>query len=540
MYFGHTMLDFGARSKGPPPAFSLDKRDQVRRTHMRKREWRAAIMLPVAIVAVGLFIHFLMKMRDDLGAIKNASLIETDIRLAPMAQPVLSDAAPLPSASALEAQKEGAEQLLANPRGVYLHIGELDALTMSWARAQLELDARNPPIPQRLIARDMVLNDVHAGVPALVSGRLEDSVEAPIEGSDEHYRRLLLALDEHQFAEILAPADAEQLVVGHDVQMVGRFLGYDKVPAADGSSATVPFLIARVVRPLEAAEAPDTGLEWSRGGPTALPEHLFDEVNDERTMLETRPYYYMLGQVKLDLSTTGVYDKPVDLNAAADEVHQDPDAFRNKPTTVRGVVYRAWEDVEVAQDKPFGVSRAIRVLFYKRDYGPITETVDGVEQKRNKYVQRLFEASISGDQPLPERFDMIQVTGRFLKFHAIPVQSNHARDRAYSLQRQSDKVYTFFVVANAYQVMPPAMTYDFTLIEVAMVSIIIVMVVMFWILSRKEAKSAEHAQEQIKKLRRTRTVLVEKSAAKSQESAAGSPPQIAPDPPAAPQPPSQA
>ncbi len=537
MYFGHTMLDFGAKPKGPPPPFSLDKRDQVRRTHMRKREWRAAIMLPVAIVAVGLFIHFLMKMRDDLSAIKNSAMIETDLRLAPMAQPVLADAQALPSSSALEAQKEGADQLLANPRGVYLHIGELDALTLAWARAQLELDAQNPPVPQRLIARDMVLNDVHAGVPALVSGRLEDSIEAPIDGSDERYRRLLLALDEHQFAEVLAPADSAQLVVGHDVQLVGRFLGYDHLPAVDGTKSTVPLLMARVVRPVEAAEAPDTGAEWSHGGPAALPEHLFDEVSDERTMVETRPYYYLLGQVKLDLSTGGVYDKALDLNTIADDVHQDPDSFRDKPMTVRGVVYRAWEDAEVAQDKPFAVSRAIRVLFYKRDYGPITETIDGVEQKRNKFVQRLFEASISGDQPLPEQGEAIQVTGRFLKFHAIPVKSNDARDRAHSLQRQSDKVYTYFLVGNAYQLLPPPKMYDFSLVEKTAVAIIIVMVVMFWRLSRREKVAAENVQVQIKKLRRTRNVLVEKSAKQPIPSPIAETPSISPSPPAPTEPP---
>src|SRR3954469_9652980 len=90
------MIDFTGK-KAPPPSFSLDKRDQLRRSQMRKREWRAVIMLPVAIVVVAFFIDFLVKMRDDIGPIGRASPLTGEIKLAPMPLPTLDAARPLPS-----------------------------------------------------------------------------------------------------------------------------------------------------------------------------------------------------------------------------------------------------------------------------------------------------------------------------------------------------------------------------------------------------------------------------------------------------------
>jgi hypothetical protein len=520
-----TMLDFTNKAKNrPPPTFSLDKRDQVRRSQMRKREWRAVIMLPVAIVAVAFFIQFLVEMRNDLGAIGRNTPLTGEVRLDPMPQPTLDGAKPLPSAEELAQADQ-----LPNPSSV----GGIGAANLAWARARLAKDAADPPMPQRLMAHDLMLVEPRPGIPALVSGRLEAIADAPIAGSDEHYQRLLIGLDEGQFAEVLAPPAAKDLVVGQEVQVVGRYLGRDDLPGPGGKPVSLPALAARAALPAERqADEIREVREWNSGAPLVMPQNLFEEVDDEHALVETRPYYYLLGQVKLDLTTPGAYDKPVDLNLRGNDVHQDPGQFRDSPVTVHGMVYRAWEDAEVAQDKPFGVDRAMRVLIYRTDYGPITETIDGQEVTRNRPVQRLFELSITGSQPLPQKDDTIQVAGRFLKFHAIPVKADDLRDRAHHVDRQSPNVYTYFVVANAYAVLPPPSMYDLKWLQYAIISIVIVGVTMFWWLSRRERVAAEVVQGQIKSLRKQRSALVGKAGEKPVEAKPETPPPG--DPPPAP------
>jgi hypothetical protein len=524
------MIDFGTNKKGSPPGFSLDKRDQLRRHSMRKREWRAAIMLPFAIAAVVWFvIHVLHQVKDASSQPK----LQDDV-LAPMSQPILASAPPLPSEADIAAVADDARELMKNPQGVYLHIGELDAITLAWMRLQLAVDDASPPVPQRFTARDLILGDVHAGVPALISGRIEDSVQAVPEGAPEGYQRLLLALEDQQFAEVLAPPECANLIIGHDVQVVGRVLGQDQLPTASGVTVKVPLIAARVVS--EDAHARDElGLarQWQSGGEWSLPADLFAELSDERTIIETRPYYYMLGQVKLDLSSPDAYVDVIDGNARANDIHHDPDQFRGRPVRFVATVYRSWEDLDVAKDQPFGVSRCVRVLAYHSDFGPITETIDGVAKTRTKIVQRMYEFAITGSQPLPPPMAQIMVTGRFLKFHAIPVKENQARDRAHKLQRQSDKVYTYFTIANGYQdapLPPPAgLSRTEFAVGLSISAVVLVMLGVFWRQMRKESRAADHMQEQVRKLRDTRRGLRGKTA--PPEAAPATPPAPADPPP---------
>ncbi|MBA3708804.1 MAG: hypothetical protein H0W83_08310 [Planctomycetes bacterium] len=500
------MIDFGVNKKGNAPAFSLNKRDQMSRQTMRKREWRAAIMLPFAIAAVIYFVYQSFHVVQDATA--RPKIVDESI--AAMPQPILADASPLPTAAAIDGMVEGARELMKNPQGVYLHIGELDALTLAWMREQLALDAAAPPIPQRLNARDLIAGDLHAGVPALISGRIEDSVAAVPEGMADGYQRLLLSLDDHQFAEVLAPPEAGSLVIGHEVQVVGRFLGHDTMPTASGVAVKVPLVAARVVAENDRA-ASELGLEreWQSGGEWTMPADLFSDLSDERTIIETRPYYYLLGQVKLDLSTPDAYAKVLDGNARANDIHQDPDKFRNVPMRFTATVYRAWEDPDVARDQPFGVSRCVRILAYHSDFGPITENIDGVEKTRTRIVQRMYEFAVTGSQPIPQQGALISAIGRFMKFHALPVKENQARDRAHQVQRQSDKVYTYFLIANGYSEAPPAppARFHYPLWGLIVTLVILALLTVFWFQMRRENRQADQVQVQVRKFRDTRRGL---------------------------------
>lgn len=538
-------LDFGNARKGPAPAFSLDRRDQLRRSHMRRREWRAVIMLPVAIIVVGMFIHFLVRMGQDLGELQRRTpLLSPAARLAAMPQPQLDGAPTLPTSAAIIAEGDMVNHLLAHPEAVPNAVSRPDARGLAWALAQQAQDATVPPIPQHLVARELVLGGVETGTPCLVTGRLEDVSNAQEVGG-QPLVRMLLAMDEGQFSEILAPPNPT-LVIGNPITVVGRVLGWDDLRAASGK-VHLPVIMARSTHALDpqAGAAGVTTPDWAQPGRFELPEKIWDELDDERTYIETRPYYYALGQRQQDASLPPP-DHVLDLNANADAVHQDPTKYRDVLMRVKGSVYQAWEDPQVAQDHPFGIQRVLRILLYHTDFGPITENINGEDVRKNKLVQRMFEVALVTDQPAPKPQSLIEVTGRFLKFHAVPVPENAERDRVHHVERQSDKDYIWFLVGGGYTVLPAPHMYDFYSLEIAVIATVIVMVVVFWRLSRRERRAAEAVQRQVQQLRQGRRALQARpiasagaatpTAAPTEAPTAAAPPPPAPpaDPPSTP------
>jgi len=497
------MLDFTNR-KPPPKPFSLDRKDHLRRSQMRRREWRTALMLPLAVLAVAVFIHFAIQKTNSFGSVSTHQPLTAGAQLQPMSRPVLDQAPALPDPGRIAAAAPAAAKLLA--AGILPDaVSATDPLALAYVQAELAADVASPPIPQRLSASDLLLGSVRSGTPLSLSGQLVDIHE----GAAGSFRRLLLSLDHDQWAIALSDAN-QQLTIGDQVQAVGRFLGFDQLPAAGGAAQRVPLMMARVVMPLEAPAATDPRLlpEWSRGGTFVMPENLFTDLDDERTYIESRPYYYLLNQVRLEATTPGVFEHPYDLNKHGDDVHQAPDTFRDQIMKVRGVVYRAWEDPDVALDKPFGISRVVRALIYRNDFGPITETIDGVAIRRDRLVERLFEVAMVTDQPVPQVGQDIIATGHFLKFHAIPVKADAYRDRVHGVDRQSGNVYTYFLVTGPYQIIPPADSYSFSGLEIAIVSLIIGTMVVFWFLSRKERTAADVVQGQVRRIRTSRRGLL--------------------------------
>ena len=103
---------------------------------------------------------------------------------------------------------------------------------------------------------------------------------------------------------------------------VGRLLGTETLPAAQGT-VSLPVLAARATHAVAAAARPedaDLGHDWALPGRFVLPDGIWDDLDDEHTYVETRPYYFALGQAEQDASTPSVYDNPLDLNVIADAV----------------------------------------------------------------------------------------------------------------------------------------------------------------------------------------------------------------------------
>ena len=373
------------------------------------------------------------------------SAMVPEATLQPMQAPVLAGLPALPAPVAVDEQRAMIIEMLRDGHQPSLLTG-LDAAILAWAEALEVHDAAQPPLPQRVVAEDFGRHLVQPGQALLTSGRLEDIAPAAVDGGAGGWRWLSLALADGQYALALARDDGE-LVLNQQIDVVGRFLGRLDAPTEQGSQE-MPLIAARQVTKARVNRGDDIP-EGMRDfyGPLRLPDDLYGDVDDERPLIETRAYYFTVGQVKTEGASPELYAAGFDANRIANDIHQRPDEFRGRIGTVRGVVYHAWEDGQIAADQPFDVRRVARVLLFKRDIGPITE--DGVT--RTKSVLRLFEIAVVGDQPLPRAGDYVEATGRFIKWRAIKVDRDRQEDRATNFAGGAGKVYSMFFVVPSYR-----------------------------------------------------------------------------------------
>ncbi len=495
----------------PPPSFSLDKRHLAHRRGMKKREWRLLLMLPFAVLAIGVVINVLMGYAKMIPHGPLEPVIE-EPALPAMPGPRFSDAPPLPERAAITTEIPTVRELLAD-RAAVRHEDTLDALTLAWGEELLAADRSSPPIPQHVLARDLLLGGVQPGAAVTVHGRLLDSVPAPLAGPPgDGYQRLAIQLDEQQIAQVLAVDSAADLVIGRDVQILGRFLGSAAVPSGAAGDTQMPLIMARSVRASEKMVDGDDDLTEMRGVlPIQFPADLYDNVGDERSILETRPYYYLLGQARLDRDNNGteLFDGVTSGNLHADEIHQQPDHFRGQPFIITGYVYRCWEDSNAARDQPFGVNRVLRILLWNRDFGQVTENLDGKPTMKSQ-ILRLYEACLVTDQPMPERGAKIIIPSRFFKFRAIPVTPNSLRDKRNSVQRQSDNVYTFVFVGTTYGFEPPPPMYTFSLLDTIIAILCVGLGILMFVLVRRDQRLEGLIGAQIRRFRATRQRLTQR------------------------------
>jgi hypothetical protein len=435
--------------RSAPPPFSLDHMDiaraKLQRRKLSRTEWRMVLFLPILL---GLMVWTMWDWKDRIAAAMAGAIeqLPATATLAPMVRPDWEVLPVLPDAASIAAARPDAEALVQAGVGVPLTATGLDAITLAWAEVRLEADRLTPPLPQRLVARDLLLADrLRLGTPLILEGRIEDRLAGNVAGSDRPWQRLLLAIDEGQFVEVLSVArSAVDIPIGTAVRVTGRLLTYDE-RTVGATSIQLPVALGRVI--VEAAapsDERDAMAEFHR--PFSMPEDVFSEVDDLRLWTETKPYYHLLGQVLRDQTTAGAWDGAPDGNQAADDIHMRPADFRGKPFRITGFVYEAWEDHEVARDQPFGVGRVVRMLLWRRDLAPVTESVNGVEKRAVKAVLRLYEFAAITDQKPPPRGTLVTTHGRFLKKRAIPVKVDERRDQANGVQRQSDRVYTWMFV----------------------------------------------------------------------------------------------
>lgn len=525
--------------RSAPPPFSLDRKDIARakqRRELSRTEWRMVVFLPILL---GLLAWTMWDWKERIAATLTGmgEQLPVTAKLSPMQRPSWDVLPAMPAMPEIEAARASATALVEVNAGVPLTASGLDAITLAWAEARLAADRITPPLPQRLAARDLLLADhVRLGTPMILEGLLEDRLPGPVEGSERAWQRLLLAIDEGQYVEVLSEARAAaEIPLGTQVRITGRLLAYDERPAAAAGAAKLqlPVILGRVLAVSAAQPEPDDALaEFHR--PFSMPSELFGEVDDFRLWTETRPYYYLLGQVLRDQTTAGAWDGAEDGNQAADDLHLRPADFRAKPYVITGYVYESWEDQEVARDQPFGVGRVVRLLIYRRDVAPVTEMIDGKESREVKQVLRLYELAVITDQPLPERGVLVTAHGRFLKKRAIPVKIEEMRDKANGVQRHSDRIYTWLFVTAPWEVVPVHQRYGMGVPgwSIAILcSILLIVGIIWW---RHEMKDGgRRIRGQVAAVRANRHRLAE---SKAQAAQASDPPAPLPAPsPAAPE-----
>ena len=434
-----------------PDAFTLDKAENLRRRrqHLHRREWRLLLMLPAALAAVlWLWFTLIAPMRVDPRILPDE--VAAPRVLTPMPEPTLDGAPEIPEAAAL---LEVDHQTMSQTRHGF------NAPTLAWARAMLRLDRETPPIPTRIPVRSMVLDPaLPTGGALALRGQVLDVRDAE-RGEAGTWTRLLLKADEKQFVQVVAPDLTDDIVLGGQVVVVGRYIGGSQLPAASATApVALPLLAARTVRPLVEQDEEAELQEYRRQPPRELPAGLFDGVVDGRGVLETRPYYHLIGQAvadRYDREALGATMSLPSFNKVGEEIRRDPESWRGRPMRFRGTVFQAWSDAEIQRDRPFQAAQVQRLLCWSEDYGVwIEELADGATKASIKSIMRLIEFAHVSDQPAPEPGTRIEGVGRFLKIRGVPVEKDDLRDRINKVKRQSDFAYMSVIVGGSLVVVP--------------------------------------------------------------------------------------
>lgn len=538
------MLNF-QQKKSPKGGFTLDpvRHEQSKSPLTRRRYTHLLFLAGVICISGYLLWGYFDKIRNSLNPITNR--LNQEVVLKPMVKPAIVDLPALPDAAAIAAQQSEISAHLTKGT-VPLWIDQPDATTMAWVAAKLASDHRAPPLPQRVEARDLALRHVKVGENIAITGMLEDSQPAPVAGASNGYQRLLVSLPNQQYVEVIAQESARELLIGEEVVVVGRYLGFATLPpeetaiaalvptsvptsaladatpgtsAADHASSTsarprqveVPLIAARTVA--KPAIQRETLNPYVMNGPWKLPEDIYQNLDDDLLMIETRPYYYTLGQVQQDRRTPEIFAAAKNANERAGDIHKDPAKFRGELFTIRGHVFHAWEESSVAQDQPFGVERVVRVILWSEDWGD-WDIGDGKSVKTaRKLILRAFEFAAITDKPLPLTGEVITANGRFLRLRSMEVKANEARsarDRQMNIQRQSERAHTFLFVTDGFIAAPTPPQADRTWLIVGVLLASSLLAGGLLRMSWREEKKKDLIYDSVRNLRQSRHALAAK------------------------------
>ena len=523
------MVDLRPKQKQQPAPYDIGPKNP--QPFIKGRERLKMLLLAVAMTVAVAALWSGGNEGEDQGRAKNSLFAQAeDQELTPMDLPDLSKLPALPSYDpTIINLASDVAHINNNPDDLpILMSGGLSETTVAWARSQIMDDRQQPPVPQAFEARDLVFGKVTMGVPLMLSGTVIAKADAAITNispnMDEPWTHYTIMIDEehNQFAHVIAPqwalSDKDEAIspqAGEPVRLVGRYLGIQRFATLKGGKGQkMPVVAARRLR----ARNDQNGNITSILNLSPLEEHhqrfrhdptVYDSINDTLPVLELRPYYYTIGQVKTDMNSPGVYDQPQSATEMCAQLHKRPKDFRGQIFTVDGTVKDIADDYQVNLDKPYGIDRIIRIRLYKTIIGvEHEEQFAGEVQTHRRAVIHGFELAVlaHADTPTPQPGDRVQATGRFVKVRGYKMDVNPIQDAINNFQRQSENVYFKFFVVPDMKIITPQRFDDFWF-RVIFTIVAISFGLMMGILIHKDEVSSDDYKRKVRKFRRQRRQL---------------------------------
>ena len=381
-------------------------RDQVRsslenkkklKPGLRTRDLIALLSIIVSLVLVIACIVYIDERAEKTNITDREKVL--GLALQPMPNPDLEKVPQLPSRDEMGQFKEQVDWVINNPAELAAQFNGFSTSSFAWLRKQIVLDRENGPIPQYFDVLDIIVDGLAFGTPTVVSGQLLNSRTVKLKHSDEQWQWMIIEAEQRQFLMLLVPGQVQDYTIGNKVKVVARSMGLMRIPGH--KEHWMPLLGARsVYEPNEDAEtiAP-TGVEGKTPelGKTNETE-LFADIDDERTILELRPYYYLLGKVNLvDSYDENVYEKAQDANAISGKMHDNPSAYRGQIFKVRGRVLDVFKDDLVEKDTPYNIERVSRIILWalvKENYQE-ENTYTGKITEKVTHVRHTYELAVN-------------------------------------------------------------------------------------------------------------------------------------------------
>lgn len=483
----------------------------------RREKIRLMLFLLVSVMFVGVMIDFWTDTPPTRPEVEAVSEESPEPELEAMAMIDLQRLEELPDYEAIKAKADDVGALLRDDKLVRYSLDPIDALSFAWARAQLDADRDDRPLPQAFSAVDLVHGKVRHGRPVIATGTLVELRQSSVPGleNESWYRLQVLLRNEDDvpvFMHVLAPewaapggGDGDGLSPGLSLRVVGRYMGMADLPTAGGGSQRLPVVAASALAHQDASSVTNlmalSPLRASSGGGLWRPDpEVFEDVSDypgnpRQSVLERRPYYYLLGQVKLDASTPDVYPEPLSMERKGQAVYEEPSAYRGEVFSVEGRVWDAWWDEQVAIDQPYGVDRVMRVWLWRVVYG--------IGDKPFRDLYELAVVAPSGKE-LPRRGEIVRATGRLLKVHLYHTPLNQFAFMLDKDMEQSENVLFKFLVVPDYEVLPEPKVRDYLPWRIAFLVVFLSFFLLMGILVIRDQRHEDDYKKGVRALREGR------------------------------------
>ena len=443
------------KPKPATPSLNLGG-NSVKKRGLQTRDLIALLSIVVSLVLVIACIIYIDGKADQGTFIDKQK--PNNLTLKDMPTPDLEQIHTLPNPEQMKIFENQVDWVLSNPKELALKYNGFSAESFAWLRKQLVLDEQENPLPRFYDVHDIITDGLAFGTPTVVQGTLLNTKTVTLAGTDESWQWMIIESEKQQFLMLLVPGHVSDFTIGNKVKVVGRSMGQMENPGNKG--ALLPLIGARnVFEPKtdklvtgwgELSSAPDLNKTNEK--------ELFEQIDDIRPVLELRPYFYLLGKVKMhDAYDENIYEEAVSANAIAVKMMNDPSQYRGKVFEIKGRVLDIYEDEIVKREKPYNIEKVTRIYMWALEREPYTieDSRTGEKTTQVRGVRHAYQFAVLGDVPDLKVGNMIRARGRFLKAHGIPLDQSANRDAALG-KMQSGNFYSKLFIVPDVEIVPEA------------------------------------------------------------------------------------